>query len=138
LIKVLGTNGVNYGDAAAFIALGTGPAKGGKIVYVWSTLLSGPQGQAIMSDVVSWILDATLRPPQPQFNSIQVPDHLHAVFSFDAISNLDYVAQYRNGLNSGTWSLVKDFSSAPTNRSIWFTNNVSGADSRFYRLIVGP
>jgi hypothetical protein len=138
LIKALGTNGVNYGDAAAFIAFGTGPAKGGKVVYVWSTLLSGPQGQAIMADVVSWILDATLRPPQPQFNSIQVPDNLQAVFNFTAISNLDYIGQYRNSLGVGTWLLVRDFSSAPTNRSIWFTNNISGTDSRFYRLIVGP
>jgi hypothetical protein len=138
LIKALGTNGANYGDAAAFIAFGTGTAKGGKMLYIWSTLLSGPEGQAIMADVVSWILDATLRPPPPRFNSIQVPDNLHAVFNFEARSNLDYIAQYRNSLGAGAWLLVKDFASAPTNRSIWFTNNISGTDSRFYRLTVGP
>ncbi len=138
LIKALGTNGVNYGDAAAFISFGTGPATGGKVLYIWSTLLAGPQGQAIMSDTVSWILDATLRPPQPQFQSIQLPDNLHAVFNFQARSNLDYLAQYRNSLTTGTWLLAKDFSSAPTNRSISFTNNISGTSSRFYRLTVGP
>ncbi len=131
-------NGTNYGDAAAFIAFGTGSAKGGKILYVWTTLLSGPQGQAIMSDVVSWILDAALRPPPPQFNSIQAPDNLHVAFNFNAKSNLDYVAQYRNSLSTGSWSPLIDFSSAPTNRSIWFTNNVGGTSARFYRLAVGP
>jgi hypothetical protein len=138
LIKALGPAGANYGDAAAFISFGTGTAKGGKVLYVWSTLLSGPQGQAIMADVVTWILDATLRPPQPRFNSIQAPDNLHAVFAFDARSNLDYVAQSRTSLSVGLWSLLNDFSSAPTNRSIRFTNNIAGTVSRFYRLTVGP
>lgn len=110
----------------------------GKVLYVWSTLLSGPQGQAIMADAVSWILDATLRPPQPQFNSIQVPDGLHAAINFDARSNVDYVIQYRNSLGGGIWSLLNDCLSAPTNRSIWFTNNIGGTGSRFYRLKVGP
>jgi hypothetical protein len=130
--------GTNYGDAAAFIAFGTGPAKGGKILYVWTTLLTGPQGQAIMADAVTWILNATLRPPQPVFTSIQAPDNLHAVFGFNAISNLDYIAQFRNTVAGGSWSLLKDFSNAPTNRSITFTNLTGGTSSRFYRLTVGP
>jgi hypothetical protein len=138
MITALGPGSVNYGDAAVFIAFGTGPAKGGKILYVWSTLLAGPQGQAIMGDLIRWMVDATLRPPQPRFNSIQVPDNLHAVFNFAALSNLDYIAQYRNSLGAGNWLLVRDFASAPTNRSIWFTNSTGGVDSRFYRLTVGP
>jgi hypothetical protein len=138
LIAARGSNGANYGDAAAFIAFGTGPAKGGKVLYVWSTLLTGTQGQAIMADVVTWILDATLRPPQPRFNSIQMPDNLHAVFDFEARSNLDYVVQFRTSLSVGVWSLLNDFSSVPANRSIRFTNSIGGTGSRFYRLMVGP
>jgi len=137
-IRALGSGGANYGDAAVFIAFGTGPAKGGKVVYVWSTLLSGPQGQEIMIDLVSWVLDATLRPPQPRFTSIQVPDNLRAVFTFDARSNLDYVAQFRTNVAAGPWAPLNDFLSAPTNRSIRFTNNLGGAGARFYRLGVGP
>jgi hypothetical protein len=135
LITALGP-GTNYGDAAVFIAFGTGSAKGGKVVYIWSTLTAGPQGQQIMADVVSWVLDATLRPPQPRFNSIQVPDNL--VFNFDAQSNLDYVVQYQNSLGVGAWSVLNDFSSAPTNRSIRYTNSIGGIGSRFYRMKVGP
>jgi len=58
--------------------------------------------------------------------------------TFDARSNLDYTLQYRSSLNTGLWSLLAYFSSAPTNRSIRFTNNIGAATSRFYRLTVGP
>jgi hypothetical protein len=138
LIRAQDSGGTSYGDAAAFIAFRTGPARDGKIVYVWSTLLAGPQGQSIMADLVSWILDATLRPPQPRFNSIQLPDNVHAVFNFDATSNLDYVLQYRSSLTVGAWALLNDLLSVPTNRSIWATNNIEGINTRFYRLLVGP
>jgi len=40
-----------------------------------------------MGDIVSWVLDATLRPPPPHFNSLSVPDNAHAAFNFDARSN---------------------------------------------------
>jgi hypothetical protein len=91
-----------------------------------------------MADVVTWILDAVLRLPPTRFNSIQVPDNLHAVFTFDARSNLDYVAQFRSSLTLGNWTTLNDFSSAATNRSIRYTNNTGGAISRSYRLKVGP
>jgi len=58
--------------------------------------------------------------------------------TFDARSNLDYTLQYRTNLSTGVWSLLNDFSSAPTNRSIRFTNSIGAATSRFYRLTVGP
>jgi len=137
-VKALGPSGANYGDAAVFISFGTGSGKNGKIVYVWSTLLAGPQGNQIMADIVTWALDATLRAPQPQFNFILAPDSSHTAFGFDARSNLDYIAEYRNSLGTGNWAQLNDFLSAPTNRSIRFTNNVSGLSSRYYRLRVGP
>ncbi len=137
-ITALDTSANNYGDAAAFLAFNTGSAKNGKILYVWTTLLSSPQGQSIMGDVVTWILNATLQPPPPKFNSFIVPDANHAAFAFDLRSNLDYVVQYRSGLNSGVWTPLKDFSSAPANRSLWYTNDTGGAGSRFYRQLVGP
>ncbi len=138
LIRALGPGGTSYGDAAAFIAFRTGPVKNGKIVYVWSTLLSGPDGQSIMGDVVSWILEATLRAPPPVFNSILAPDQSHVVFNFNAQSNLDYALQFRNNLGAGGWTALSEFPVGPTNRSLWFTNNVNTISARFYRLTVGP
>ena len=35
-------------------------------------------------------------------------------------------------------STLQGFSSASTNRSVWFTNAVSGTSTRFYRLKTGP
>jgi hypothetical protein len=137
-IKTVDPQGNYYGDAAFFIAFGTGSAKGGRIVYVWTTLLSGPQGQQIMADIVTWILDARLRPPRPQLHSLRVPDASHFAFSFDAASNLDYLVQYRNTLSAGGWLTLQDLSSAPTNRALSFTNATTSSASRFYRLAVAP
>jgi hypothetical protein len=138
LIRALYAPGTYYGDAAMFIAFGTGTASGGKILYVWTSLLSGPQGQPIMIDTVSWIVNATLRPPQPNFTSILTPDSSHVAFQFSAQANLDYVLQYRSDLSAGGWTKLQDLSSASTNRIIWFTNTISGTGTRFYRLAVGP
>ncbi len=138
LIKALGSGGANYGDAAAFLAFGSGPAAGGKVLYIWSTLLSGPQGQWIMLDTVSWIVNATLRPPPPNFASIQWAGSNRAALSFNAQSNLDYLVQYRNSLATGGWLKLQDLSSAPTNRFIWYTNSTTGVNSRFFQLKVGP
>jgi hypothetical protein len=138
LIRALDAQGNNYGDAAAFVAFGTGAANGGKVLYIWSTLLTGPQGQWIMLDTVNWIVNATLRPPRPTFASVQGIANNRVAFSFNAQSNLDYVLQYRNDLVVGNWTKLQDLSSAPTNRFVWFTNAISGTSTRFYRLRVGP
>src|SRR5260370_14505651 len=87
-IKAVDPQGNYYGDAAAFLAFGTGPAKGGKLVYVWATLLAGPQGQSIMGDAESWILGATSRPPPPRPESLQALDANHAAIPFTDVSNL--------------------------------------------------
>ena len=137
-IKAVDAGGNYYGDAAAFIAFGTGLAKGGKMLYVWDTLLSGPQGDMIMGDLVSWILNATLRPPPVRFDSLSTPDANHFAFHFAANANLDYVLQANNNLATSSWSTLRDFSSAPTSRLIWVTNSVSGLQSRFYRLVATP
>src|SRR5262249_52881364 len=109
-----------------------------KVLYVWSTLLSGPQGQSILIDIVTWIVNAALRPPRPSFGPFKWPDKTHVALNFDAQSNLDYVVQSRASLTTGNWAKVQEFSNAPTNRSIWFTNIVSGTTSKYFRLIVGP
>jgi hypothetical protein len=134
-IKALDTSNNDYGDAAMFIVFNTGSAKSGRIVYIWTTLLSGPDGPSIMADVVTWILEAVLRPPRAQLNV--VPDTAHFVFGFSAASNLDYVAQSRASLSTGSWALLQDFSSALTDRAIALTNALTGT-SRFYRVGVGP
>lgn len=132
------TPGTDYGDAAAFIAFGTGAATGGKVLYLWSTLLSGPQGQPIMIDTVSWIVNATLRPPPPTFNTIQISDPTHVAFNFNAQSNLDYVLQSRTSLSTSGWLKLLEFTNAMTNRSIWVTNSTAGNSTRYFRLKVGP
>jgi hypothetical protein len=138
LVKAAVPPGTDYGDAAAFIAFGTGAATGGKILYVWSTLLSGPQGPSILVDTVSWIVNATLRPPRPSFGAFRWPDKTHVAFNFNAQSNLDYVVQSRVSLSTGNWIKLLDLSSAPTNRSLWFTNAISGTSAGYFRLTVGP
>jgi hypothetical protein len=138
LIKAAVPQGTDYGDAAAFIAFGTGSATGGKLLYVWSTLLTGPQGQPIMIDAVSWIVNATLRPPRPSFDANLWPDKTHVAFNFNAQSNLDYVIQSRSSLSAGNWTKLLELSSTPTNRSFWFTNSISGTSAKYFRLTVGP
>jgi hypothetical protein len=138
LIKAAIPKGTDYGDAAAFIAFGTGPATGGKVLYVWSTLLTGPQGQSILIDTVSWIVNATLRPPRPNFGAILLPDNTHLAFNFNGQSNLDYLVQSRGSLSAGSWIKLLDLSSAPTNRSLWVTNSISGTSANYFRLAVGP
>ena len=138
LLNSVDPQGTNYGDPAVFLAFHTGPANGGKILYVWTTLLSGPQGTDIMADLVTWVIDATLRPPPPQISSVFVPSANYLALHIDAISNLDYLIEARNSLNTGQWTSLADLSSAPTNRSLWHTNSVTGTSSRFYRISVGP
>ena len=122
--------GQGYGDAACFIEFGTGPAKGGKIIYIWSTLLSGPQGPALMANAVSWIIDALLRPPPARFNSINRQGATSFTLGFDALANLDYALQYRYDLNPGSWLLYQDFGSSSADRSLSVTSTISG--SRFF------
>ncbi len=136
-LKAIDTQGHDYGDPAVFLGFRTGPANGGKIIYVWSTLLAGPQGQAIMADVVTWVLDAVFRPPTAQIGPLLLPTSYYAALHFNAASNLDYIVQARNSLGGGAWSRIADLSAAPTNRSIWYTNFVGGISSRFYRLNLG-
>lgn len=87
---------------------------------------------------MSWIVNATLRPPRPSFGAFQWPNKTHVAFNFNAQSNLDYVVQSRSSLSAGNWSKLLDFSSAPTNRSLWFTNSISGTSAGYFRLTVGP
>ncbi|MDE3066986.1 MAG: hypothetical protein KGJ60_05475 [Verrucomicrobiota bacterium] len=138
LVKAVDPQGNDYGDAAAFIAFNTGPASGGRILYVWSTLLSGPQGSWIMVDTVNWIVNATLRPPRPGFGAFRWPDKTHVAFNFNAESNLDYTVQSRGSLTAGDWAKLLDLWSAPSNRSLWFTDSISGTRAGYFRLTVGP
>jgi len=45
----------NYGDAICYIEFTDGELKGGKILYVWATLMGQDYGQTIMSDVYKFI-----------------------------------------------------------------------------------
>jgi hypothetical protein len=136
-ITALDPGGVSYGDAACFIEFGTGPAKSGKIIYIWSTLLSGPRGQSLMADAVSWIVDAVIPPPSANINPIGWSNSA-LVLAFQAHSNLDYSLQFRGNLNAGAWSLLKDFGSSPADRSLFYTNPISGSQAGFFRLSLRP
>ena len=130
--------GQGYGDAACFIEFGAGPAKSGKIIYIWSSLLSGPQGQALMANAVSWIINALLLPPPAGFNSIKRQGTSSSlVLGFGALANLDYTLQYRSDLTLGSWLLWQEFGSSPADRSLSVTSTISGG-SRFFRLGLGP
>ncbi|HEX3720687.1 MAG TPA: hypothetical protein VH595_22280 [Verrucomicrobiae bacterium] len=59
LLRVVGENGRIYGDAAFYVELGSGPGKGGKILYVWSGLLASSEGNLIMYDALGWVLSRT-------------------------------------------------------------------------------
>ena len=74
----------------------------------------------------------------PGFTSILAPNNSQVACNFTGLANLDYVVEYRNQLDAGNWLKLQDLSSASTNRSLWFTNAVSGTSTRFYRLKVGP
>ena len=104
--------GTGYGDAACFIQFGSGAAKGGKVLYLWSSLLSGPQGQALMADALNWIINATFRPPGVRINSITPLRSNYMALGFDAVPNLDYALQLRAALNTGvTWFPLQEFGS---------------------------
>jgi len=128
------------GDAAGFLAVSDdGQRKNGKIVYVMEHALASPQGPAIMGRhrELGSSTPRCVRPrpfqlpsacrttPMPPFNSMRR-------------SNLDYILQYRNAPGAGPWTLLNEYSPAPTNRSIWYTNNIGGVPVRFYRQMVGP
>lgn len=106
------------------------------MLYVWSTLLSGPQGQAILCDIIRWMLDATLRPPR--INSIEVRDRAYAVLDFSARPNLSYALEYRDRFEAGAWARLHDLASAATNRRVLLTNLLSGLPARCYRLGARP
>jgi hypothetical protein len=91
-----------------------------------------------MIDTVSWIVNATLRPPRPNFGAILLPDDAHLAFNFNAQSNLDYLVQSCDDLGAGSWIKLLDLSSAPTNRSLWVTNIISRTGAKYFRLTAGP
>lgn len=139
-ITVTNFAGLGYGDAACFIEFRSGAARSGKIVYIWSSLLAGPQGQTLMADAVAWILDGTLRPSAPRFNSIRRPTPSTVAMNFSAEPNLAYALQFANTLGTGSnaWPLLQEFGSAPVERSLYLTTSVSSAQSRYFRLWVRP
>jgi hypothetical protein len=60
LLSVVGDDGRSHGDAAFFFEPGSGPAKGGKVFYIWSSLLTSSEGNLIMADVLSWVIEKTI------------------------------------------------------------------------------
>lgn len=136
LVKATDAAGRNYGDAAGYIEFKTGPAKGGKILYIWSSLLAGPDGAAIMADAVTWVLDTTLR--QPNLGDISLPDQNQAVIRFDALPAVSYGVDYRERLDSGAWTRLQTWTGGLSNRVLYLTNATLGKQARFFRLVAQP
>lgn len=136
LIRVVDSQGRDYGDAAGYLELKSGVAKGGRILYVWSSLTAGPQGQAVMSDTLTWILSGTLR--VPEVSAIRVPSPGRVALGFDALPNLLYGVESRDSVVQGAWSLLASIAGGPTVRSLWWTNTVGSRPARFYRLSAQP
>ncbi len=61
LLTVADAGGHNRGEAAFYVELGAGPGKGGKVLYIWSTLLTSPEGNAILGDAMSWMAERAAR-----------------------------------------------------------------------------
>jgi hypothetical protein len=61
-LSIVDGQGQNHGDVAFYVELGAGAGQGGKVLYLWSTLLSSPQGDAIMGEAVRWLLQQALPP----------------------------------------------------------------------------
>jgi len=139
-LTVTNATGLSYGDAACFIEFGSGAAKGGKVLYIWSTLLSGPQGQALMADALSWLITATFFPQPVRINSINRATTGSLVLGFEALPNLDYTLQYVPDLtpNTSPWFLLQDYGSSPVDRSLLLTSSIPLTKSRFFRLWVRP
>ena len=62
MVKAANPQGTDYGSADAFFAFGTGPASSDKVLYIWSTLVTGPQGQPVLIDTVSWPVNSKSSP----------------------------------------------------------------------------
>ncbi|HEY5913174.1 MAG TPA: hypothetical protein VJA21_21495 [Verrucomicrobiae bacterium] len=139
-LTVTNMAGTGYGDAGCWIVFGTGSASGGKILYLWSSLLSGPQGPALMADAVSWVIDATLRTPAPRFNYINRLPPNSLALNFSALPNLAYALQYTNTLtgSTGPWPLLQEFGSSPVDRSLSYTSSISAVQTRFFRIWARP
>jgi glycoprotein endo-alpha-1,2-mannosidase len=55
LIELRDAEGKHYGDAAAYVEHKASEPKGGKILYVWFSLLESPHGEALLHDLFGWI-----------------------------------------------------------------------------------
>jgi len=64
LITLRDEQGTSYGDAAAWMEYTSGPLAGGRVCYVWSTLLGVPELRtALVNDLFGYVLDHVLPPP---------------------------------------------------------------------------
>jgi hypothetical protein len=66
LVKAIDGGGKDYGDVACWIEFKSGPAAGGRILYVWSSLQASPHGNAILADTLRWALRGLQPKAQPE------------------------------------------------------------------------
>jgi hypothetical protein len=57
----------------------------------------------------------------------------HSILEFAAVSNRYYTVDFRNTLDSGTWTNLFEIPATITNRTIRLTNSVT-TPMRFYRI----
>jgi hypothetical protein len=61
LLSVVDSKGKRYGDAAAYLEFSAGPLKGGRILYIWCTLLThGRIGGTLLEDALTHAMKAAM------------------------------------------------------------------------------
>lgn len=64
IITLRDDQGNSWGDGAAMIRYKEGPLAGGRVIYVWTTLLySSEYQEAILTDLLRYLLGSTVPPP---------------------------------------------------------------------------
>ncbi len=97
ILTLMDDRGGNYGEGAAMIDYTSGPLAPGRVLYVWSTLLSLPEYQSkLFSDVLRWVLSNTVAPPAQG-----------ACYFTSTPITIDGV------LNEAAWQNVPDFELSP-------------------------
>jgi len=57
IYTVRSVDGKDFGDAAGFAEFTRGEFKGGRILYIWSHILSDPQlGPPVVGQVLRWVI----------------------------------------------------------------------------------
>jgi hypothetical protein len=55
ILELRDQQGKHYGDGVAYVEHKTGEPTGGRVLYVWFGLVDGPQGDALLDDLLLFV-----------------------------------------------------------------------------------